>query len=121
MPILDKPWEDISMDIVLGFPRTQRGNDSIFVVFEIFPKMDHFIPCKKTFDVVHVAELFFKEVVRLHGLPKTIFLDRDTKFTGYFWRTLWKKVNTELKFSYTCHSQIDGQTEVVNISLSNLL
>ena len=46
--------------------------------------MTHFIPYKKTSDVVHVAELFFREVVRLHGLPKIIVLDQDTKLVGYF-------------------------------------
>ncbi|GJZ12414.1 RNA-directed DNA polymerase [Tanacetum coccineum] len=79
LPVPNSPWEDVSMDSILG------------------------------------------EIFKLHGIPKTITSDRDMKFMSHFWRTLWRKLGTKLQFSITCHPQTDGQTEVVNRTLGNLL
>jgi hypothetical protein len=104
-----------------GITSDSEGRDYIFVVINRFSKMAHFIPCHKSDDASHVADLFSRNVVRLHGIPKTIVSDRDRKFLSYFWNTLWAKLGTKLLFSTTCHPQTDGQTEVVNHTLSNML
>jgi hypothetical protein len=83
--------------------------------------MTHFIPSNKSNDASHVANLFFREILRLYGVPKTIVYYHDVKFVSYFWKTLWAKLGTKLLFSTTCHPQTDGQTEVVNRTLSMLL
>jgi transposase InsO family protein len=91
------------------------------VVVDKLTKAAHFIPLKTTHRVADVADIFLKEVARLHGIPKTIVSDRDPKFTSNFWKGLFKGFRTNLNFSTTYHPESDGQTERVNRVFKDML
>jgi len=109
------------MDFITGFPRIMRQHDSIIVVVDRLIKVEHFIPVKSTFSVSDVAQVFIRDVVKLHGVPKKIVSDMDAKFTSKFWKELFAGSGTELAFSKTYHSQTDEHIEMVNKILEDML
>ena len=121
LPIPSWKWEVISLDFITGLPRNQNQNDSIMVLVDKLSKATHFIPIKTTYNATNIADIFLKQIFRLHGVPKVIISDRDPKFTGNFQKSLFKGLNTTLNFSTSFHPQTDGQTERVNQVLEDLL
>ena len=89
LPIPMQKWESISMDFIIGLPKVQ-GRDCLYVVVDKLTKFAHFFAISSDYSAAQVAELFFREVFRLHGLPKTIVSDRDNKFIGAFWKELFR-------------------------------
>lgn len=108
------------MDFMTGLSKVQ-GKDCIYVVVDRLTKYAHFFPIAATYTTSQVADLFFREVFRLHGLPKTIVSDRDNRFMSSFWQELFRVTGTELTPSTSYHPQTDGQTEVVNKWLEGYL
>ena len=99
------------MDFVVGLPRTQRGSDAIWVVVDRVTKSAHFIPMRVRDSVDHLANLYIRDVVRLHGVPVMIVSDRDPCFTARLWQILQSAFGTMLTFSTAYHPQTDGQSE----------
>ena len=98
------------MDFITPLPLSKGYNGILFVVAR-FTKYATFIPTKVPCAAEEVARMFFKNVVKLWGLPLSIVSDRDTRFTGRFWTELFRLVGTKLLMSTSYHPQTDGQTE----------
>jgi hypothetical protein len=109
------------MDFITGLPKSTKKNDAIMVVVDKLSKSAHFIPVKSTCKAIDIANIFMKEIFRLHGMPKEIVSDRDTKFTSNFWKSLMVGFETKLLFNTTYHPQTDGQTERVNQIVEDML
>ena len=111
LPISQWKWEKITMDFLVGLPRCQSGYDEIWVLVDRMTKSAHFLPIKNSDSVEKLAELYVKEIVRLHGTPISIVSDRDPRFTSRFWPNLQRALGTRLHFSTTFHPQTNGQSE----------
>jgi hypothetical protein len=121
LPVPEWKWETISLEFITGLPKTQKQNDSIMVVIDKLSKSAHFIPVKSTFKAINIAEIFMKEIFRLHGIPKMVISDRDVKFTSAFWKELFAGLHTNLNFNTSYHPQTDGQTERTNQIIEDML
>ncbi|GAU23118.1 hypothetical protein TSUD_305660 [Trifolium subterraneum] len=111
LPIPNGVWEDLSIDFITGLPKS-RGYEAVLVVVDRLSKYSHFILLKHSYTAKSIAEIFVKEIVRLHGIPQSVVSDRDPLFVSNFWMELFKLQGTKLKMSSAYHLETDGQTEI---------
>ena len=109
------------MDFISGMPKSADGYKSILVMVDQFSMYAIFIPAPHTCLADKAAELILKHVVKYVGVSEDIVSDRNARFIGRFWTSLFNLMSTELKFSTANHPQTDGQTERVNSLLKEYL
>ena len=120
LPVPSRPWESVSMDFITGLPNVD-GYDAILTVVCTLTKQSHFIPCSKTINSRQLARSFLNNVYRLHGLPRFLIGDRDTRYTSTFFRSLMADLRTTLSLSTAYHPQSDGNTERVHRTIEQIL
>ena len=121
LPIPGRPWESVSMDFITHLPETERGHTSIYVVVDRLTKLTHIMATRDTVTGAEVAQLFIDNIVRLHGLPRDIISDRDSKFRGKFWTAFTQRMGIDRKMSTARHPQTDGQTERYNRVIQEMM
>lgn len=109
------------MDLYSGIPMTPSGHDCVVAFVDRLSKRVHFVPTNKSATAEDIADLFCKHVVRLHGVPRAIVSDRDTRFTSQVWKSLQRILGVELNMSTANHPQTDGQTERMFRTLNTML
>jgi transposase InsO family protein len=120
LPMPERPWQDISMDFVVGLPPSKRREvvyDSILVVVCRYSKMVRFIPCYNDITAPELADTLVDEIFSKFGVPRSIVSDRGTTFTSDYWRTICYHAMIKRCFSTAFHPQSDGQTERMNQTL----
>jgi transposase InsO family protein len=108
-------------EFINWLPRTPRGNDSIWLIVDRLTKVAHFIPVRTMYGGDKLVKLYIDNILKLHGVPKSIISDREAQFVSKFWRSLHQALKTKLDFSSAYHHQTDGQTERVNQVLEDML
>jgi len=96
-------WDNIAMDFVTHLPRTFRGHDRIWVVVDRLTRSAHFLAMNLRMPMAKLAQLYMKEIIRLHGVPLSIYSYRDPQFTSRFWQTLQSALGSRLTMSSTYH------------------
>lgn len=120
-PVPSKPWESVSLDLIVSLPKTVRGHTAIITFVDRMTKMAHFYPCDDNIDAVGAATAFMDVIFKHHGMPTVLISDRDPKFTSKFWDTLFKSFGTRFNMSTARHPQTDGQSERMNRTLEEML
>jgi transposase InsO family protein len=116
----ERPWQEITMDFVTGLPDCE-GFDAILVVVDRLTKMRHFSACQTDCSAEDLADLFLRDIFRLHGLSEVMVSDRGPQFASRFWARICTCLDVDRRMSTAFHPQTDGQTEIFNSAMEQYL
>ena len=103
LEVVEWKWEHVTMDFMTHFPQTPRRHDAVWVIVDRLTKSAHFLVVRMTFTLEELYRLYIREIVRLHGVPVSIVLDRDPRFMSHFWKNFQKAMGTQLTISTAFH------------------
>ena len=103
LPVPSWKWDDISMDFIVGLPKTSKGFYSIWVIVDHLTKQAHFLPIRTEYPAICYAKLYIDHIMSFHGVPKTNISDRGAQFISNFWEELHKSLGTKLIHSSSYH------------------
>jgi len=109
------------MDFIIALPIARKHNDSIMVVIDKLTKVAHFIPVKYTHKAINIANIFMKDIFKMHRLPKKIISNRDTKLTSNLWKILFKGLDTQFSFRTAYHPYTNSQIKRTNSICKDML
>ena len=121
IPVPERPWQQITLDLVTDLPTTASGFDAILVFVDRLTKMVHIVPTHKKLGAEGSAHIFKEHVFKYHGLPEVIIGDRDRRWSGSFWSSVFRSLGTKIRLSTAYHPQTDGQTERANRVVEEML
>ena len=109
------------MDFVTHFPWALRAHDTVWVIVDWLTKSTNFLTMRMTFTLEEFFRLYIREIVRLHGVPVSIVLDRDPRFMTHFLESFQRAMGTRLMMSKTFHPQTDDQSKRTIQMLEDML
>ena len=110
----EQKWADVSMDSIMGLPKSEEAYDGILTIVDRATKMVHLAAVHQTIIAAKTAHVYWNIVGKIHGIPRSVVSDRDPRFVSGFWQEMWRLLGTKLRMSNAHHPQTDGQTEAAN-------
>ena len=99
----EQKWASVSMHFIMGLPRSRNGNNGILTIVDCAIMMIHLVSVKQTITASETTQVYWTNIGRLHGLPRSITSDKDPRFVSKFWQGLWSLLGTKLRMSSAYH------------------
>ena len=111
IPPPEDKFDTYTMDFIGLLPPTKNGFDGTLIIIDALTKAATFEPIKFTYSVEDIAKIFIRRIISCQGLPRKIISDQDPRFSGQFWKAIFKMLGTQIALSTVFHPQSNGQTE----------